>query len=489
MSWSPPLPVTEFAPSADPTTQGMLLSATNIIPTDRGWRSAYALADSGMDTLTATCVGATLATKMDGTTFLIAATGAELFLRSGNTWATATAAGVTYNANADQRWTWAMMGDNLLAANISDTIIVSNAGATFADVTSAPQAAIIESVYGFIMAANTIDGTYGTSPDRWWCSALFDHTAWTPSVTTQATTGRLVDTPGPITGLRRLGSNMVAYKKDSMYLGEYVEPPTVWRWTLISSNIGCASQQAIVNIGKAQLFPGPDNFYYYDGAQAIPIGEAVREWFFDQRLYNTYASRIQASHDKARALIYWYYPVVGGTGALASAVVYNYRTGKWGVAEYAVECAVDYVAAGITYDGLGTYYSTYDAGIDRTYDSPLWVPGNVVPAVFNSSHVMHTLDGASTTSSFTTWHLGDDQAFSLLRRARIRWIDDPATATLTLYTANEHGGSFNLSGTAVQQHNKFDILRSARWHQLKFDMTGTHEFASLLVELQPQGEW
>src|SRR5512139_4296725 len=110
MNWSPMQPVTEFAPSADPTVPGVLLDAENIVPTDRGWRSAYSLASTGMASLTATCVGAVLATKMDGTQILFAGCGSEIFTRSGATWATVTAAATTYNADEDQRWRWAMMG-------------------------------------------------------------------------------------------------------------------------------------------------------------------------------------------------------------------------------------------------------------------------------------------------------------------------------------------------------------------------------------------
>src|SRR5512139_2574905 len=489
MNWSPMQPVTEFAPSADPTVPGVLLDAENIVPTDRGWRSAYSLASTGMASLTATCVGAELGTKKDGTQILFAGCGSEIFTHSGATWATVTAAATTYNADEDQRWRWAMMGDYVLAANVSDSIQVSNAGATFTTIDTAPKAALIESVYGFIMAANTIDGTYGTQPDRWWCSALFDHTSWTPSVTTQATSGRLVDTPGPITGLRRLGPSVVAYKRNSMYLGQYVEPPTVWQWQLISSNIGCPSHEAVVNIGRAHLFCALDNFYSYDGAQILPIGESVRRWFFDTKLYSTYATRIQAVHDKSRALVYWFYPEAGGTATLTKAVVYNYRVGRWGVGTYAVQAGVEYVAAGITYDLLGTYYSTYDAGIDRTYDSPLWIPDTTAPAVFTTGGVIATLDGAGSTSSITTGLVGDDQAYTLLRRLRVRWLDDPTSATLSLYGIKELGGVSCLCGTAVQTQNKFDILRSSRWHQAKIDMTGSHEFTAVAVDLEPQGMW
>jgi hypothetical protein len=490
VNFTPMVPIQQFAPSADPTTPGTLIDCDNIIPTERGWRSAYGLSDTGMESLTATCVGAVLATLMDGSNVLIAGTTGDLWLRSSNTWSKITGAD-TYKATSDLRWRFAMMGNNILATNTSNTIQVSASGGTFTTVPSfAPQASLIESVYGFIMAADTNDATYGDQSDRWWCSALFQHDSWTPNVATQCTTGRLVDTPGPIKGLRRLGSNIVAYKDSSMYLGQYVEPPTVWDWQVVSSNVGCSSHDAVVNIGTAHVFLGADNAYMFDGASVVPIGEPIREWFFDSELNRAYDTRIQSCHDPAKSLVYWFYPRSTSTGTLNRALVYNYKLNRWGLATYGVEAAVDYVAAGITYDGIGTYFSTYDAGIDRTYDSPLWVPERIVPAVINTAHVMQTIDGASGTSSATTWHIGDDQAFTLLRRARVRWLTAPTTATMQLSTLNELGGAFCVCGAPVaQNNNKFDKLRSARWHKLQFDMTGDHEFTAVQVDIQPQGAW
>jgi hypothetical protein len=492
VKWSQVIPVTQFAPNADPTTPGTLTEIDNIIPSERGWRSAYSLTDAGMASLSATCVGAALCTLMDGSRVLIAGFSSGLRLRSAATWADRNGAD-SYKATEDLRWRFAQMGDYILAATCSNSIQVSASGATFTAVPSfAPQASLIESVYGFIFAADTNDATYGDQADRWWCSALFDHTSWTPDVATQATTGRLVSTPGPITGLRRLGTNIVAYKERSMYVGEYVEPPTVWDFNLISSDVGCPSHEAVVNLGRSHLFPGASNFYWFDGAsvQPIPGAEAVREWFFDVELYNDYANRIQAAHDPAKGLIYWAYPRAGGSAMPARCVVYNYKMGRWGWADYGIECAVDYVASGLTYDGLGTFYSTYDAGIDRTYDSPLWVPDKVVPAVFDTSHVLRTIDGASASATFTTWHLGDDQQYNLLRRARVRWLTAPTLATMDLYTRDQHGGTFALRvGPVAESGNKFDALASARWHKVKISTTGDCEFSGIAVDLQPQGGW
>ena len=488
MKWSPMVPVEQFTPEGDPTRPGVLTEIENIIPSLRGWRSAYGLAETGMESLTATCVGAALAQLADGSSVLLAGTDSGLFLRSANQWV-ARSGSDTYAATSDLRWRFAQMGDNILAATASNSIQVSVSGGTFTAIAGAPRAALIESVSGFVMAADTNDSTYGDQSDRWWCSGLFDHSDWVPAAATQCTTGRLVDTAGPIRALRRLGGGVVAYKDTSFYLGEYVQPPTVWDWTLISSDIGCASHDAVVNIGKAHLFPGTNNFYLYDGASITPIGDPVREWFFDSQLYRTFDVRIQSLHDAAKRLVYWFYPVAGGSGTLDRAVVYNYEQNRWGYCTYSIEATVQYVASGITYDGIGSYYTTYDAGIDRTYDSPLWVPDLVVPSVFTTTHLLKTVDGNSTTSSFTTWHVGDDQMFTLLRRARVRWLHAPDSSLLSLCTSKD-GAAFTLCKSNVPETDtKYDVMASARWHRIKIDAVGTHEFTALAADFEPQGAW
>jgi hypothetical protein len=52
------------------------------------------------------------------------------------------------------------------------------------------------------------------------------------------------------------------------------------------------------------------------------------------------------------------------------------------------------------------------------------------------------------------------------------------------------GDVFCLCGGVVPQtYNKFDRLHSARWHKLKFAMTGDHELAGVAADVQPQGAW
>lgn len=119
--------------------------------------------------------------------------------------------------------------------------------------------------------------------------------------------------------------------------------------------------------------------------------------------------------DTARNLVYWYYPSnASTTGAIDSALVYNYKTDRWGKWSVAVQTAVQYSSGQTTYDGLGTLYSTYDDLPSIPYDSPFWLSDSTVPGVFQGG-VLYSLTGTPGASSVTTFDFGDMIDFSTLQ--------------------------------------------------------------------------
>lgn len=141
---------------------------------------------------------------------------------------------------------------------------------------------------GFVIALNINGMGIGDSPDGWGCSGIRDQTIWIPSVSTQCAAGRLLDSPGAIKAGAALGSDVVAYKNTSMYVGRYVGPPVIWSWTRVAGDIGCSGPESVVVIGTKHFFIGPADIYVFDGTVPRPIGGAtfnssatpVREWFF-----------------------------------------------------------------------------------------------------------------------------------------------------------------------------------------------------------------
>jgi hypothetical protein len=231
---------------------------------------------------------------------------------------------------------------------------------------------------------------------------------------------------------------------------------------------------------------GVDDFYLFDGARPVPIGSPwVKETVFGE-LDRTYQYLSAALHDRINSRIYFYYPGSANV-RLEKCVVYNYKTNKWGRDDRQIQVPVDYVTADITYEDLGDLYTTYEDFPDVSYGTAFWSASFPVPAVFNTSNVVQTLTGPSVTSSVTTGDFGDDDVFSLLHRVQIRFLRSPAAANMVNFYRNNLGDALILDTTRPQTNGRFDVLRSARWHRQRFDLTGDWEATGMRIGLQPEG--
>jgi hypothetical protein len=482
-------PLGGFSPDMPTDTPGIMVDCTNFIPYDTGMKAAPG-ARTISNALAAACRGAATLTKLSGTRRVFAGSSTKLYELSGAAWSDVSR-GANYTLGTDTVWSFAQFGDTSLAASIDNVIQSTTAGA-FADVATSPQAKIIVSTLssggGFVIAFNTVDATYGTSPDRWWCCALNDPTTWTPSVASQATTGRLVGSTGAITAAEKLGADrVIAYKAGSIYAGFYVGPPTVWSWTEIPL-YGCAGQNAVADIGTAHFVVGQEEIYIFDGARPQPIADKkVRQWFLDNSS-GSYRYKTNVRYDRLNNLVWIFFVSAGSsTGTLDTTLVYHLKTGEWGRADRSVQTTMVYNTPGETFDASsGTFDS--DAG---TFDQSS--PGSNLIGVFTSSNILSTLDGTPDPSSFTLHDIGDDSMVSSVTDARLRYMTTPTAATVSgFYTmatglTQTTGMMQSAYDVPANGSNIFNLRQTARWHRLKFSFTGAPKVTGYDVPLIPAG--
>jgi len=479
----------KFLPDAPQTTPTILVEV-EAVPTVRGYAGPPSLVSAGYANIGAECTGAALLFKLDGSTRLIAGTTTRLYEGGGGSW-TDVSRGANYSTG-DVRWTFAQFGNTTFASNKSTQLQSSTSGA-FADVANAPKCALLETVGGFLFAANTDDtGTglttgYGDQEHRWWCSPLFaPTTTWAPSITTQANTGLLVSSPGGIKAARRLGDQIALYKDRAIHVGTYVGPPEVWRFDQVPGEVGCQSNSAVISIGSAHLFVGYEDFYLFDGSRPVAIGEGVREWFFD-RLDKQYAYLITGAHDRNNSSVWWWYPVNGET-TLDQAIIYNYKTQTWGHASIPITIPLLAITSGISYDNLGASFTTYEDLPNISYDSPFWQSSSPVMAVFDQSDDLYTLTGASTSSYVQTGLLGAEGMYSFCSRVRALYGTKPTAANITAYQMDEAGTILDTNETTSVNGDRFDVLQSARWHAFRLSFTGPTEVQKITPYIQSDGE-
>ena len=471
-----------LAPDEDQTVAGVILACTGVVPSLRGMKGAPSAIAGGMATLAATCQGAAVLAKLDGTTRFFAGTATKLYEAGSSTWSDVSRA-ATYNGSAPTVWSFAQAGNVSVAANGNDTVQASVSTGAFSCIAGAPVAALVEVVGAFVFAANT---SAGSNIIQW--SGINNYATWAASIATQAGSDTLNASPGAITAVKRFGSTVVVYKKDSMFLGQYVGPPSIWTINAnkLVGDAGALSQEAVVDIGTDEnpkhISMGLDNFYVYDGSKPVPIGT--------NRIKNAVFSKLQQSrfyavktlHDRANTLVYFYYPITDSAMPDAC-VVYNYRTDKWGEDDRQIQAAVEFVPAGVTYDGLGALYATYDDLPNTSYDLAFANAVQSLPAVFSTAGLLQKLTGTAGNTSMSLGDMGDDILVTTVNRVRPRFLTNPTSASWTpQYHTNPGDALSTDAAVSLSSAGVFDFMREAHWHRGILACVGDWEMGAISVE-------
>ena len=477
-----------FLPDVDPTTPGVITACVNFIPYETGMTGApSASTPASTPALAAACAGAVVVTKLDDTRRILAGTTTKMYELSGGAWTDVSRAAV-YTGGADTRWSYTQFGNATIASNLTDTMQRSASGA-FADIATAPKAKIVFSVGSFVMALNTSDATYGASQNRWWCCATFDETSWTPSVTALCATGMLVSAPGQITAGGKFGDYAVAYKDKAIFLGQFVGAPSVWNWTQVpGGDAGCVGKDAFTDIGGAHFIVGQDNLWLFDGSRPVPIGVGqVREWFYSNS-NPSYRYKIQCIFDRQTNRVWIFYPSTNST-TLDSAMVYHLGTKQFGLVTINIQAVLNYISAGTTIDGLSGISATIDGLSTYSFDSQFWLAGGRSLSVFDTAYQLKLMSGVSTSSSYTTGDMGNDESVSLLSKIRIRFAPGyaPASATAQMFSKMTEGAGLTNGRTHTLNDGKFDPLQAARFHRATIAMTGDVRVLAMDAVLKPMG--
>lgn len=483
------IPLLGFLPDEDEHAPGVVTDCNMMLPSMKGMKGAPAFL-SETPALAAACRGAVYVIKLDNTTRLFAGTQTKIYEYSSGAWSDVSrtnppSAANDYTGSADSAWRFAQFGNISLAVNGVDATQYSNSTGDFNDLAGAPKAYVMDTVGGFVMLGNYNNGSAVQDGIYW--SAYQDYTDWTPDVATQCGNLRLLDTPGEVRALKRLGQYAVAYKENSMYLMVNNGPPVLWGAQLISGEIGAVSQESVVNLETAHLYISTSDIFMFDGSRPVPISDGIREWFFNDLNIN-FAYKIRGVRDKRNSLVYWYYPSIASTGALDSCIVFNYKTRRWGRANRNIEVPLEYLSGELTYGDVETAYATYADIPEVTYGSPFWTATSPNMAVFDTTHTLGTLTGASEACSLTTGAVGDDVAMSLMQRVQPRFVNDPTSGSMTNYYRMTDGASYTTDASIAMSSGRFDVLREARWHKFKTEYTGDVEVAGHNYSLVAGGE-
>ena len=487
------VPFRKWSPDAEPTEEGVLYDVENIIPSYRGFRSAPLPVRAETVALAADCRGFSSETALAGTKAVFAGTSTKLYKKNATAWDDVTRA-TDYSLATGVRWCFTTQGNVTIAvaSSVTPQSYTHGTSTDFANVSAMPTCIAAEALGRHLLIGN-LGGAY--TADAWACSKIDDYTNWTPSIDDQCVFGRLVDTQGAITAIKRLSDYVVYYKSSSLYLCRYVGVPDVFTFSLISDNVGAVSQEAVIRLGRTHYFCGETNFYSFDSATLAPIGNEISVWF-NKHCNNSYRHTIVATKDESREVIYWFYPSTNAT-APDSFVAYHYTSGRWGKGTQAVQAANEYFTTSVTYASIAATYTTYGAFTNETYEELVFSENSFVPAVITTDKKLKLLTGASLLSSLTTNDFGIDGQITTVTRIRPRFINftipdssdsDYSGATLTPYYRDYMGTAKTEGLITFMTNGKFDIIQSARWHSGVIEILLTHEIAGLDIDAKFGGK-
>lgn len=466
--------------------------ADNVIPTSKGYSVMASAEPIGSATLAGACLGAASVLKLAGTRRVFAATTDTIYELSSGSWSDVTTPALT--ATSSSRYLFAQFGDATIATNDADQLLVATSG-NFAAISGSPKAKIVFTVPNFVIALNTQDGSgstaYGDSPDRWWCSGFQDHTVWTPDLSTQCATGRLVDKGGELTAGAPFGDGFVAYKERGMWLATYVGSPAVFQCNAVPGDWGCVGPEAVVDIGGAHIFVGADNIWLYDGTRPRSIADGqIRDWFFD-RVPADQLKQTRVVFDRDRMLV-WFFFNRGNTypGYTNDSICYHLQTGRWGAKALNAEAVLNYFEPGITWASVGSTYATWGAMADLTWDSSVWFPGGRTLAYLDTSHTLQGLTGSATQGSIATKALGIPATDSTSSEVVFRgWFPDSTSYPLTVTVNGYDDTGTALSGVAsvVATGAKARHRSTARYHKYSVQIPPGGHLWGMDVKLVPAG--
>jgi len=148
---------------------------------------------------------------------------------------------------------------------------------------------------------------------------------WTPAATNQAGSFRLSHGSEIITAAQTR-QEILIWTNSALYSMQYLGPPFVWGFNILSDNISIISPNASANVGGFTFWMGIDKFYAYSGrTETLPC--SLRQYVFTD-LNRNQQNQIFAGTNEGFNEIWWFY-CSSNSNTIDRYVVYNYIDRVW----------------------------------------------------------------------------------------------------------------------------------------------------------------
>ena len=233
-----------------------------------------------------------------------------------------------YTVPANERWATAIVADKFIFTN-GNTDVQYWGGSSYAADLETGAATATKARYCIEYANRLViadfDSTRNPFGIAW--SKEGDPTDWSDVTYGEAD---LLETKDTVTGLGKVGAQLIVYKRESLSFWYRTGNATIpLARGSHRDGIGMTAPYSLAKYMGANAFLGRDNFYKLEGNEPIPIGNAIRDKFFELSGH-TEAEQTWSFVDSNNRLIHWFTDTEEGQYAW----VWNYQTEEWTVFKF-----------------------------------------------------------------------------------------------------------------------------------------------------------
>lgn len=380
-----------FAPDLGPHDSRACSVAINVIPSLNGWKGTAA-ATVFSDALSGTELGGISVADTSSVwhTFVATDAGTIEELGATGTWTTR-ASGLLGPASGD-RFQFVLFGNYVVALNGQDPnkyIDLANVAAGFVDLPGSPPKA----KYGWVAADRLVLGGIENEPRQTrWC-AVNDIGAWTIGYG-GADTQTFAD-GGSVKGGVGLGQSAIVFLEDKIVRQNYIGGQYLFSFDDANLERGSIAPYSIVLADNRIFYLSRQGFF--QGVEGQQIGFEKVNGYFLERVVKSRLGEVQGAHDPTQAMIWWQYPVTGGSEIIG----YHYLLDKWTTLSQSVTGLLPVATVGMTLGDIAAEYPTL-AEVPFPFGSNVWRGGEPTFAGFDSSNRMVFFNGSNAQATVTT---------------------------------------------------------------------------------------
>lgn len=241
----------------------------------------------------------------------------------------------------------------------------------------------------------------------------------------------------------------VIWQQSGMHRMTYVGGDVVFQFDVLSRNIGTTFRNSVVHYNGRWYFASRDGFFVTDGASVAPIGRNKVDRYFSTNVDGGFNDSIFGAVDPAHGLIYWSFPVSGGSGdgVQQEILLYNALEERWARA------------------------SETTRGLIKSH-----VGSGTLPYAFRSNGAYTTFTGTAGSAVLIS---GESElnpgGFAYVSGVKplVDVTTNSVTVALGTRSNQQNSPTYTNLTTANSRSGFCDFRSEARYHRVRFDIQGT----------------